>query len=124
MSDNNKYDSEYTGRIGLVCPNPREIALRNAACLGCGFHFLTKELKCKNDRCIFYDHDIEEKEDNMANDKKDLGGLLDVSKLGFKAAFKATLGFYAAQFLVTILGLLFLVSGCAAIGGIAYHFLK
>ena len=45
---------------------------------------------------------------------------LDMSKLGFKTAFKATLGFYLAQFVATVLGILLLVSGCAVVATVVY----
>jgi hypothetical protein len=55
---------------------------------------------------------------NLLEDEKDLAVLK--SSIGFGTAFKATLGFYAAQFVATVLGLLFL-GILAAIGlGVVY----
>ena len=41
----------------------------------------------------------------------------------FKAAFGATMGFYFAQFVATVLGLV-LLGSLIAIVGLAFHFLK
>ncbi len=43
---------------------------------------------------------------DLKNDETELTALK--ANIGFGTAFKATLGFYAAQFVATILGLLFL----------------
>jgi len=59
---------------------------------------------------------------NLLEDEKDLVALK--SSIGFGTAFKATLGFYAAQFVATILGL-FVLGVVVAIGlGVVYLLTK
>ena len=56
------------------------------------------------------------------NEEKELTPLK--SNIGFGTAFKATLGFYAAQFVATILGLVVLGVAVAAVLGIMYFVTK
>lgn len=55
---------------------------------------------------------------DIEQDEKELTVLK--SQIGFGTAFKATLGFYAAQFVVTIVGLLLFIG----IGTILYFVFK
>lgn len=58
---------------------------------------------------------------NIQNDEAELTALK--ANIGFGTAFKATLGFYAAQFVATILGLLVL-GGVLTIIGLVVYFLN
>lgn len=58
---------------------------------------------------------------NLQNDEAELTALK--ANIGFGTAFKATLGFYAAQFVATILGLLVL-GGILTIGALIVYFLN
>lgn len=44
----------------------------------------------------------------------------NLPELNFKTAFKATMGFYAAQLVMSIIVLLFLLGGCSAFGALIY----
>ena len=58
---------------------------------------------------------------NLQNDETELTALK--ATIGFGTAFKATLGFYAAQFVATILGL-FVLGGIVTIIGLVVYFLN
>ncbi len=58
---------------------------------------------------------------NLQNDEAELTALK--ANIGFGTAFKATLGFYAAQFVAGILGLLVL-GGILTIGALVVYFLN
>lgn len=58
---------------------------------------------------------------NLQNDETELMALK--ANIGFGTAFKATLGFYAAQFVASILGLLVL-GGIVTIGLLIVYFLN